>query len=115
MSAAFAFEPSPIEPHPAAGRASAVPASVVCGRGHGAPASSPVDGFASRLGATGFLLAAPLDLAPGAFAWVRLTLADGSSIRPLVQVVARREEGLSCRIQHLFPSDRRALDAHLAA
>lgn len=113
MSAAFAFEPAPSTPITAS-RPGAVPASVVSGRGHGAPAAAAVDGLATRLGATGFMLAAPLDLAPGAFAWVRLALAEGASIRPLVQVVARREEGLSCRIQHLFPSDRRALDAHLA-
>jgi len=87
-----------------------IPAEVVAGRAASGP---PLEGTVRRLGARGFSLDAPLDARPGAFAWVRLEL-PGGPIRPLVQVVAEREDGLSCRIAHIFPDDRQRLRAHLA-
>ena len=90
-------------------RESTMAAEVVRGTRSNHPS---VDAIAVRLGRRAVILAGADGLELGAFAWVRLTLPDGARIRPLVQVTGDNEHGLACRFVHLFPNERRLLDAY---
>lgn len=52
-----------------------------------------------------------LAMASSSHLWVSITLNEGSRIRPLAQVVGVSEGTLRLRWRHLFPNDRRALEA----
>ena len=103
MSAAFEIvSPSRREP--------VTTAEIVAGARTNHP---PIDAIALRVGRRGVILTeVGADLALGAFAWVRMTLPDGGRIRPLVQVTGLTEQGTACRFVHVFPNERRLLDAH---
>lgn len=71
----------------------------------------PVEALALRVGRRGVILDG-VELDPGSHAWVRMTLPSGESIRPLVQVTGVSEQGTACRFVHVFPNERRLLDAY---
>ncbi|PIE19440.1 MAG: hypothetical protein CSA66_02320 [Proteobacteria bacterium] len=84
-------------------------AELVRGRGFGSAGSAVL---ASRLGRRAVVVSTAMG--EGAYAWLRMDLPDGGSIRPLVQATASARGGTACRIVHLFPDDQRALDAYHA-
>ncbi|TNF29013.1 MAG: hypothetical protein EP329_16720 [Deltaproteobacteria bacterium] len=71
----------------------------------------PVEARALKVGRRGVILEG-VDLALGAHAWVRMTLPSGDRIRPLVQVTGLTDAGTACRFVHVFPNERRLLDAY---
>ena len=82
----------------------------------GARTNHPVqDARALRVGRRGLILEVAGELALGSHVWVRVTLPDGTPIRPLVQVTGHSDLGVACRMVHLFPNEQRLLDAYHAA
>ena len=76
---------------------------------------APEEARALRVGRRAVVLEAVAGLAPGQHAWVRLTLPDGTKIRPLVQITTSNEREVAGRIVHLFPNEQRLFDAYHAA
>jgi len=68
-----------------------------------------------RLGRRGITCAFPWALVEGTHAWIELELPSGQALRPLVSVLKSSAGALSVRIVHLFPTQQRALEAHLAS
>lgn len=97
MSAAIAFEPQP----------QTITAEVFATRDPSAAAAGAV----RHVGRRAIVVATETPLAPGAHAWIALTLPEGPAIRPLVQVTGDSDGAAACRIVHLFPDQRRAFEA----
>lgn len=68
-----------------------------------------------RMGRRGITCAFPWALAEGSHAWIEVELPSGQAIRPLVTVLKSSAGALSVRIVHLFPTQQRSLEAHLAS
>jgi hypothetical protein len=67
-----------------------------------------------RLARRSMIFHFPWAIPVGNHAWFDVTLPGGKRIRPLVVVLGQSEGMVSARYVHLFPDQRRALDAYLA-
>lgn len=103
-----------LELAPAAEPSLALAAEIVRGEGRGGQRPA-VDGEVVALARRAVVLSSAAGLEVGDHAWAAFTLPDGGRVRPLVQATSRSDRGVACRLVHVFPNERRALEAYHAA
>lgn len=92
----------------------ALAAEVACSEGHRGQRAA-VDAEVIALARRSVVISDAAGLHVGQHAWAAFTLPDGARVRPLVQATGRGERGVACRFVHVFPNERRALEAYHAA